>query len=454
MPISYTDTSAAFKDCLFNNIALHLLKNQTNLPIEIFNDPEDGSLASELIQRFPNQDELNDYFKQLVSISDDKAENDFLADKVSIIGIMLRSTFAQQLINTTTETVTAKNKPLLEFKNSKLEVFKNMVEAYKQAKIDLGAFIDVDVEYRVQFGPLFIAFQDNINELGYLDDNVLTTYWHTEGAALVMDYYGKLEQPMDATEARLFLQQLNVPALITDIPAVGAEPNILQEVELSTIGEPICPPIRLGLNVVVGHYYYATDTESELITNYEASIKAAKSKVSAILELAKPDSEKLVDAKKSQFISIAAELPPQQFSINDKSEAMLNVLDSNIELITDAKAEAQQRAKAEAQQKNNNETHNPVEEDSHSLVSMAQADPTVIKQAEVAINVEARDIKPEPTQAVQPNAFVSFISTIWSNIVSFCSWVLNGFKTMKSMPNEEVNDNNLAAQHSSEIKVR
>ena len=342
MPANYIDTSAAFKNCFFNNIALHFLNNQAKLPNELFINPADGRLASELLARIPTNKDFNDYFQGI----DNQTKNLNFShafpvdartsvDQVTLLGILFRNHFKQILVNSNAQDQSAKGQKITEFKQAQFVKFKAMVANFNDLKgvLDEGQLDDM---LGGELGPIYFSLKDKLPELASnIDDpNYLASFWQDEGWPKVCEGMGDLEQPIAPKEAQLYLQLLGLQGKITnklagnvtlvDAPAVGSQIANL-------------PPIELALNTIGGHYYYTDRNESIFLAKYEKVLAHIKDKRDQILYVDGSSQEKLVAAQNAPFLSVCAELPPSvDYTVANKSLGILTNIDKGLQNIHDA----------------------------------------------------------------------------------------------------------------------
>lgn len=441
MPRTYIDTSAAFKDCFFNNLALHFLKNGAELPEALFTNPGDRSLAAQLLERFPDSAALNKYFTDMASlpgqsplIEGGAVEDNYLSDKVMVLGVLLRSLYQQQLINVADDDNSTKAREIKAFKQNLFEQLKPMLENYKEF-VEAGMKPDLlDTLIGGQSGPLYYALKTDLEGLkDNIDDPIeLQTYWRDVGAAKVMRYYGQLEQPISAVEAKLFLRQLDVPALITTKTSADVEPTVLETV--ATIGdEPRAgiPAEPMTLGLANEHYYHTMTSENALLLAYDASLRTVKAQRDELGSV-RETGAKLEKCKTSRYISVAAEMPNADLSTAQKSDGIIGSIDNNSaiilahqEVLREQEEAAQEAIRAEqeaarlAAEQEAKPGLNP------ELLAALKTDPNIKAQAQAAHHSVENARVPDFATPPARNAFVRGIINIWQSVATFLSNILN-----------------------------
>ncbi|MDI1351462.1 MAG: type IV secretion protein Dot, partial [bacterium] len=273
----FLNVSGAFDNCFFHAYSAHLIANDLSLPQELFDFKSvagEGSPASELQKRFPNQESLS-LFNQYSTINPDTKKPispSFIVERTLILGFLMREWFA---------TLMAEN-PLIKerLQQNALDKFINFKEfrtfvatedlltgaegvLYKANQAFLDYFYN-----RPIYGVLNNEEQhfEEYFTTSANEQEALINYWQHEG---FKNYYLLIASPstkLAYSDIEPVMVLLKEPYRITD----SSSGQLINANEPPTDHER--PTLVLRLDALNGHYrLLKTDKTTSLLTEYEVS---------------------------------------------------------------------------------------------------------------------------------------------------------------------------------------
>ncbi|BCA96480.1 hypothetical protein TUM19329_28410 [Legionella antarctica] len=273
------NVSGAFDNCFFHAYATHLLANKLPFPEDLFTFASikgKESPASQLQERFPNQDSLSLFAEYTQRHHPDSPliSPNFIVEKTLVLGFLMREWFATQMSQNLNVANRIQEDALSKFANYRSlrwdEIDTDLLLSGPEGVLYTAnkEFLEYFVEHNPNNGVLteeearFKQYFTNANE----DENeALAVYWKAEG-------YQKYCQLIASPSTKLAYNDVMPVIELLDQPLTIYSTD--QTIIYTTKGRDDFPKMEVKLNAMVGHYYLLkTDETAPLLREYAQSME-------------------------------------------------------------------------------------------------------------------------------------------------------------------------------------
>lgn len=268
--------SGAFSNCFFHAYALHIMAHDLPFPDDLFSFQSIGGEKSPatLLQKQFSDRKAFDLFAQYASSQYTPAQiadPSFIVEKTLILGLLLREWFATQLYQNEEH----KGHMLHQAGNGVLTAFmtyKNFREFVGKEDLctgEQGMLYESNEDFLEYYSARTFGnepsmaqkqrFEHYFTDANEDESAALSDYWYAEGYSLYCRHLARPNIMVAPNDVMPVIALLNQPILVCNLDEVVLYGHASTNTQL--------PDMKIMLNVLEGHYYLATTTQTSAILN-------------------------------------------------------------------------------------------------------------------------------------------------------------------------------------------